>query len=280
MKYIKVFEKWGINSNIEQYAKEYFDEIKDDDKNTYNFLYKNDKGNYYFDLTIQKSDKKNKLGYFTYNKENGQISNLRINLSNREDYSTLLHELKHLDRHTRVRKTGAIRKAKAWSDELEYSRVSYLLYLLDPDEFEAKLHGYYADIDIYLSENLPENADKSLVLKYIKNFLISYKDNSYLLYRRRAKGDDIKIENVADEDYLKRLFTALIDGDVVKKNTLKYSLKKLGNMIKSIVGLNYFDDAYYNKTIKYINKILNMNVAKFNKKFDRMCYGLVDKYSS
>lgn len=49
-------------------------------------------------------------------------------------------------------------------------------------------------------------------------------------------------------------------------------------MIKSIVGLNYFDEAYYNKTIKYINKILNMNVTKFGKKFDRMCYGLVDKY--
>ena len=138
------------------------------------------------------------------------------------------------------------------------------------------MHSYYADIDIYLSENLPKNTEKPLVLKYIKNFLASYKDNSYQLYKRNSSY--IKIENIANEDYLKRLFTALIDGDVVKKYTLKYSIKKLETMIKSIVGLNHFDETYYNKTIKYINKILNMNVTKFGKKFDRMCYGLVDKY--
>lgn len=274
MKYIKLFEKWGINSEIESYAKEYFEVINDDTKrDRFNFLYKNDKGNYYFDLIIRKSDNANKLGYFTYNKAMGCMT---INLSNRGDYSTLLHELKHLDRHTRVKKTSSFRKVKAWSDKLEYSKVSYLLYLLDPDEFEAKLHSYYADIDIYLSENLPKNTEKPLVLKYIKNFLASYKDNSYQLYKRNSSY--IKIENIADEDYLKRLFTALIDGDVVKKYTLKYSIKKLETMIKSIVGLNHFDETYYNKTIKYINKILNMNVTKFGKKFDRMCYGLVDKY--
>ena len=102
MKYIKLFEKWGINSEIESYAKEYFEVINDDTKrDRFNFLYKNDKGNYYFDLTIRKSDNANKLGYFTYNKKMGWMT---INLSNRGDYSTLLHELKHLDRHTRVKK--------------------------------------------------------------------------------------------------------------------------------------------------------------------------------
>lgn len=275
MKYIKVFEKWGINTNIEQYAKEYFARIMaDKERDRFNFLYKNDKGNYYFDLTIRKNDKKENLGYFTYDKKMGWMT---INLSNRNDYSTLLHELKHLDRHTRVKKTTSIRKAKGWSDEMEYSRLNYLLYLLDPDEFEAKLHGYYADIDAYLEEHLPENPDKALVLKYINNYLASYKDNSHLLYKSKS---EIMIEKIAGEDYLKRLFTALMDGNVVKKNTIKYSLSKLTSLIKSIVGLDYFDDAYYTKTIRYLNKILNFNLVKFNRKFNRMCYGLVDKYSS
>lgn len=272
MKYIKLFEKWGINTDVESQAKRYFDEIKNDDKNSYDFLYQNDTGNYYFKLTIKYTEK-NKLGYFTYDDKGG----LYINLSNRNDYSTLAHELKHLDRHTRVKKKSKIRLVKLWSDKLEYNRSNYLLYLLDPDEFEAKLHGYYIDIDEYLSKNLPENPEKSVVLKHIKDYLKDYRDSSFLLYKRRNKP--IKVENIADENYLKRLFNALIDGDVVKKNTLKYSLRKLSSMIKSVVGLNHFDDAYYNKTIKYINKILNFNVIKFSKKFDRMCYGLVDKYA-
>ena len=33
------------------------------------FLYKNDKVNYYFDFTIRKSVNANKLGYFTYKKK-------------------------------------------------------------------------------------------------------------------------------------------------------------------------------------------------------------------
>ena len=267
MKYIKLFEGFGINKGVEYWAQEYFYEIQKSNSDKFHFKYSNDKGEFEFDLTISQRSKYNK-GHFSY--QTG-INDMVINIADRNDYSTLLHELKHLDRFTRVAKTGSLRKLKQWSGLLEDNKLNTIFYLLDPDEFEARLHGYYSDLDKYLSKNVPSDADNKLVFKYVKQFLRETDDVSWGLYQSRS---EIKVQNFADEDYLKRLFIALIEGDAVKK----YSLKYLKNIIKSIVGMNKFDNEYYEKTIRYINKILNKNRLKFKKKFDRMVYGLVDKY--
>ena len=139
MRYIKLFEKWGINKELEDLTDEYMTSIKNNpEQNDFNFVFYHELGNYLFKVKIKELGGK-KEGNITYDvaEVNGKkrTSNFVITLSDRNDKSTLLHELKHFDRIIRIGPDdGTIRKSLKWVDFIDNDfnpNIRSIFYLLN-----------------------------------------------------------------------------------------------------------------------------------------------------
>lgn len=109
----KLNEKLGISQDMEQQVDDYMKTIRSKPiSKVFKLLYKCDLGNYYFKLVID--PKITSEGYFT--SDPSSITGLEIHLKDRDDESTLLHEVKHLDYY--LRKKG---KTKTIYDRMERS---------------------------------------------------------------------------------------------------------------------------------------------------------------
>ncbi len=95
----KLNERLGISQDLEQQVEGYMKTIADrPQSNTFDLLYQCDLGNYRFKLIID--TKLDNEGYFTG--DHGSIGGMEIYLNDREDESTLLHEVKHLDYYVKI----------------------------------------------------------------------------------------------------------------------------------------------------------------------------------
>lgn len=281
MKYIKVFEKWGINQELEDYTEYYISEmLKNPNKKKYSFIYKNEKGTYPFDIIIKNFKIKTQTGQFTSYSDKVKYE---IQLTKRDDYSVLLHELKHFDRHVRKGYYNDILSKGIQQNFKKYSKSLYkIFYLFNTDEFEAKYHGYYVDINNYLSKNLKENPTSkdvtSMIDYYLKNI---EKDKSFEVWKIDFEIDILKN---AERKEIITLFNKILKNDDIIFPTIylgmdiKSSFKSLVSFIKNKLGIYEITPENLGKLVKETNLLVNRNKEKFRKKFNRLYTIMVDKY--
>ena len=289
MRYIKLFEKWGINKELEDLTDEYMTSIKNNpEQNDFNFVFYHELGNYLFKVKIKELGGK-KEGNITYDvaEVNGKkrTSNFVITLSDRNDKSTLLHELKHFDRIIRIGPDdGTIRKSLKWVDFIDNDfnpNIRSIFYLLNDDEFEAKYHGYYSQIDKYLSENLIENPTREDVINQINFFLkLPSTDKSYTWWKNNLY---FKLELLGDKKYVEKLFDLLINGEITPMLIPSLNMRELFTSVKTYIrqklGIKTkLEKEQIQKAIIQIEKLINKNKEKYRKKFNRIYSIMVDKY--
>ena len=281
MRYIKLFEKWGINKELEDLTDEYMTSIKNNpEQNDFNFVFYHELGNYLFKVKIKELGGK-KEGNITYDvaEVNGKkrTSNFVITLSDRNDKSTLLHELKHFDRIIRIGPDdGTIRKSLKWVDFIDNDfnpNIKSIFYLLNDDEFEAKYHGYYSQIDKYLSENLIENPTREDVINQINFFLkLPSTDKSYTWWKNNLY---FKLELLGDKKYVEKLFDLLINGEITPMLIPSLNMRELFTSVKTYIrqklGIKTkLEKEQIQKAIIQIEKLINKNKEKYRKKFNRI----------
>ena len=289
MRYIKLFEKWGINKELEDLTDEYMTSIKNNpEQNDFNFVFYHELGNYLFKVKIKELGGK-KEGNITYDvaEVDGKkrTSNFVITLSDRNDKSTLLHELKHFDRIIRIGPDdGTIRKSLKWVDFIDNDfnpNIRSIFYLLNDDEFEAKYHGYYSQIDKYLSENLIENPTREDVINQINFFLkLPSTDKSYTWWKNNLY---FKLELLGDKKYVEKLFDLLINGEITPMLIPSLNMRELFTSVKTYIrqklGIKTkLEKEQIQKAIIQIEKLINKNKEKYRKKFNRIYSIMVDKY--
>ena len=289
MRYIKLFEKWGINKELEDLTDEYMTSIKENpEQNDFNFVLYHELGNYVFKVKIKELGGKTE-GNITYDVDivNGKkrTSNFLITLSDRNDKSTLLHELKHFDRIIRMGPDdGAIRKSLKWVDFIDNDfnpGIKSIFYLLNDDEFEAKYHGYYSKIDQYLEKNLIENPTREDVINQINFFLkLPSTDKSYTWWKNNLY---FKLELLGDKKYVEKLFDLLINGEITPMVIPSLNMRELFTSVKTYIrqklGIKTkLEKEQIQKAIIQIEKLINKNKEKYRKKFNRIYSIMVDKY--
>ena len=142
MRYLKSFnERLGVNLDIDAQVDEYFKCINNSDKKTFQFIYKNEKGEFPFTLYI--SNLNGSSGNFAMDITTGEMS---IYLRSRTDHSTLLHEVKHLDFATRKRDYHKellylANKSLSGVGSLDpLSKITHIFYIFNDNEFQSKYH--------------------------------------------------------------------------------------------------------------------------------------------
>jgi hypothetical protein len=286
MKHIKVFEKWGINQEVEDSAKYYVQQmLNEPNKNKYTFTYYSSKGDYDFDIIIYKFKDKNKSGDFEYyhsNNSDNKTSDYTIRITKRDDIGTLIHELKHFDRHLRKGiNTDMLSVGTNIMHNMKTTKqMQQIFYLFNIDEFEARYHEYYSEIDDYLSKNLKENPTNKEVVEMINYYLKHIDNKTYLLWKIDF---NIDILNNSNKKELIKLFNKILDNKpllpIVNFNDLKGTYKSLVRFIKSEIGMEVTPENF-NKLVKKLNSQINKNKEKFNKKFNRLYSIMVDKYTN
>jgi hypothetical protein len=289
MRYIKLFEKWGINKELEDLTDEYMTSIKNNPKqNDFNFVLYHELGNYLFKLKIKELGGKTE-GNITYDVDivNGKkrTSNFLITLSDRNDKSTLLHELKHFDRIIRMGPDdGTIRKSLKWVNFIDNDfnpGIKSIFYLLNDDEFEAKYHGYYSKIDQYLEKNLIENPTREDVINQINFYLkLPECDKSYTYWKNNVY---LKFSKFGDEKYIEKLFDLLINGEITPMIIPSLNMRELFTSVKTYIrqklGIKTkLEKQQIERAIDVIEKLVNKNKEKYRKKFNRIYSIMVDKY--
>ena len=285
MKHIKVFEKWGINQEVEDSAKYYHQEmLRDPDKEKYRFTYHSSKGDFDFDIIIGKFKNSNMYGEFVYyNNEDSEnkTSGYYIKLTDINDLSTLIHELKHFDRHLRKGpNTDILSLGTMKMSNMKVSQLTYkIFYMFNVDEFEARLHEYYLNIDDYLSKNLKKNPTSKDVVTLVDHYLEKVDDGTFKIWKIDF---NIDITKNSTKKELINIFNEILDNKPLLPNLnfndIKGTYKSLIRFIKSQIGIEVTIDNFDN-LVKKVNLEINKNRKKFNKKFNRLYSVMVDKYT-
>jgi len=158
MKYLQRFdERLGISQDMEQQVEGYMKTIRERPiSKVFKLLYQCDLGSYFFKLVIDPKMEPN--GYFTGSST--FVGDLEIHLKDREDESTLLHEVKHLDYY--LRKKGRTKniydrmeRSIPASDKTKVSQrtlglLEHIFYIYDENEFQSKYTSFYKSFDLFL----------------------------------------------------------------------------------------------------------------------------------
>jgi hypothetical protein len=303
MRYIKIFEKWGIDKTLEELADKLISSIKAE-PNTKRFTFDFDNGVsdiYTFNLIVKYLGPKtegrfNYDGRWIYNEEhktNTFDGEITIYLADRNDKSTLLHELKHFDRFIRRGKKGSgyytgkdsiLRAGLNWSDKIgnDFSPgIKSMFYLLNDDEFEAKYHGYYVDIDQYLEKNLIENPTKEDVINQINFYLkLPECDKSYSWWKNEVY---LKFDKQADNKHIQKIFDLLINGEITPMIIPYTKIRELLSSVKTYIRMKFgiktkLEKEQIKDLINQVEILINRNKEKYRKKFNKIYSIMVDKY--
>ena len=179
MKHLDKFnEKMGLNMDIKSQCDKIYAEInlpENKKKNKFKFVLYTDKGNTFFDLLVDKASglKYPTQGQFRRNRITDK--ELEIGLLNRNDRSTLLHEMKHMYNLIMNKKQYSsdfyktLNFSKDQEAEEEY-KFTWVFYIFDQDEFEAKYHDYYIHLDEYIGKNISKRPTEWEIIGLWKKF--------------------------------------------------------------------------------------------------------------
>tara|TARA_R110000772_G_scaffold20466_5_gene56959 strand:+ start:115168 stop:116016 length:849 start_codon:yes stop_codon:yes gene_type:complete len=280
MKYVKLFEKWGISDDLKDFTMVCMKEIHENPKkNKFSQVHKINQISYPFKIIIKKDLVS--LGQYSYydnpvkgDNSDGPPYNMRIYLKDRHDFSTLLHEIKHLDKA--IRQSSPFNKLlrKGLKSSEEGSKLKTLFYCLDDDEFEAKYHGYYVKISFYLYNNLEENPTNDDVFKSINYYLNNLEEDLSFTYWTNSKY--LKLTDYTKTNELYDVFDKMINGG---NYTYGIIPKKIGDYLRKKFNIrNNQNKREIERIIVKTEKLLNRNKIKYRRKFLRLYTLMVDKY--
>jgi hypothetical protein len=301
MRYIKIFEKWGIDKKLEELTDKFMSIIEaEPNKKVFKLEFDNGINDIYiFKLIIKELAHRttgsfNNDGRWIYNQEQKRYTfdgQLVIYMANRHDKATLLHELKHFDRFIRRGNAGyysgkdaILRAGLNWSNKLgsEFNPgVNSMFYLLNDDEFEAKYHSYYNEIDEYLAKNLIENPTKEDVINQINFYLKSPQcDKSYTWWKNEVY---LKFDKHGDKHHIEKIFDLLINGEItpmiIPSLKMRELLVSVKTYIKQKLGIKTkLEKEEIKNLITKVENLINKNKEKYRKKFNRIYSIMVDKY--
>ena len=283
MKHLKLFEAFGIDTNIEHQVDVYFRKIQSEPNQLrFNFLFQNDQVNCYFDLII--NPKLNSEGKFIEYK-----GKLEVHIKNRNDLPTLLHEVKHLDYRIKNKKLSETMYHKAKEILNNYSNTpSYLIlmfYVYDENEFQSKYHGYYKEFKEYCKGKIDSESTldqlKNLWLKY----LLSCDDTTWCYY---LIDKEFKFSNfISDKKLDNCLYHMLEAGITTKPDIFKWSknwitnnIKYVWNQVRVKFGIYTKEErAEIDKLRKYFENTFKKRHSKMKRKFARMVILVAQQYN-
>ncbi len=302
MKYLKTFERLGISDDLEQQVRKYMDKIEQEPTNNrFKFLYRNNKGHYYFDLII-KPDLSPERGSFNTNKNNFGATSLFIELKDRKDFSTLLHEVKHLDYWTRNGKKRSeysisginltTSDDKNLVSKKSLSRMSSFFYVYDDNEFQSKYHSYYNDFMEFMDDivkHLEETKSNHKLttddIRHLwKGFLQEHDDTTWSYY---TTNKTFRFKDYFTEPELNKIFLYMLsdydDGRKIYTNTYidiaSYFVWRTKRDFK--LTFNYFtkeQKTFVNSFIKHFETDINKRIAKYRKRMTRIVTLACERY--
>lgn len=289
MKYIQSFnEKFGIKNRLSDQVDGYFQHIQENpDKNEFTFYYAYDRLNMkdiIQKFTVKIGKLKGLEGQYSFDKKTKETT---ILLGDRNNKSTLLHELKHVD--YALYKDGfyndifhvakdRLEKNLSKKDKLNYAQEMF--YLLDQNEFEARYHGYYIDFDEFIKNSQINNPTPGQIYDLFEKFLSQTSDVSWTWY---VKDDEFKFEDYFSNSLINRLFNQF----VYTKDFYSDEYENMFKYIKSIfkksyrkIFNSYTDEEIIEikKTKKLFERKINQRLPKYKKKLFKLVSLMIEKW--
>lgn len=251
-------ESLGISKDLVDQVDEYYKEIQNEPReNIFSFVYYSAGKNTFFKVTVDP-----KMG----NAGDFNSGNLNIRIKNRKDKPTLLHEVKHLDHFLRKGRKFATKKYP-YGDWSCKDTIKYIAYVYEPTEIESKYHGYYAEVNSYISKKIKDNPspDKHIIVKWVNEALSKSSDHSYTWY---SIEDLFKLKNHMSNNKMYDLY-------LMMKNKGKSSLV---DKVLNLLGINWNKD--FDQFITDFNESVNRKQRKCWRKFRRIYSVFIDKYAT
>jgi hypothetical protein len=292
MKYLKRFdERLGISQDMEKQVEGYMKTIREKPiSKTFRLLYQCDLGNYFFKLIID--PKIGSEGYFTGSST--FIGDLEIHLKDREDESTLLHEVKHLDYY--LRKKGRTKniydrmeRSVSDSDKTKVSQrtlvlLEHIFYIYDENEFQSKYTSFYKSFDLFLSKQ-----NKEFTTTEIKNLFFDFKqwteDSVFSWYTQADSNYNFTFDKFVDKDELRVVFNYIISEHSRRtfKNPYLDFLSYLVADIKKNIKIRFKlftnkEKVEIEKAIRFFEKDINKRIQKYKKRMSRIVTLACEKY--
>lgn len=274
-----IFEKMGIINELEIISDDIISKINDKEYLKYemNYLGFNIIINIYvlYDKKLLGDFQVELLGDFQVENSDKFEFNIRLNGL---DKSTLIHELKHLDRCIRrnfktdsyfyinhigsliVKNYKFLFKSK---DDIELLLDTF--YFCNPDEFESHYHNIFNDIRNELklnNDNEYNTIDNIIKNEYIYKLYKYYYENKFDLLDFFNSNSDC---NIFLDEFIKRqdLFYNKKDEKITKNDKIKYWFKSKINKI-------IFNDEINKSLLKQINYYINKHIQNSYKKFYKL----------
>ena len=296
MKYLQRFdERLGISQDMEKQVEDYMKTIREKPiSKVFRLLYQCDLGCYFFRLVID--PKINAEGYFT-----GSSTliggDLEIHLKDREDESTLLHEVKHLDYYLRKKgKTKTIydrmERSVSNSDKTKVSQrtlglLEHIFYIYDENEFQSKYTSLYKDFDLFLSKQNKDFTKSEITelfldsQKWTKDTIFSW----YTVGWGQEANYNFTFDKFVDKDELRVVFNYIISEHSRRtfKNPYLDFLSYLVADIKKNIKIRFklFTDKEkieIEKAIRFFEKDINKRIQKYKRRMSRIVTLSCEKY--
>lgn len=286
----KIDERLGISQDMEQQVEGYMKTIREKPiSKVFKLLYQCDLGSYFFKLIID--PKIDSEGYFTGSST--FVGDLEIYLKDREDESTLLHEVKHLDYY--LRKKGRTKniydrmeRSISNSDKTKVSQrtlglLEHIFYIYDENEFQSKYTSFYKSFDLFLSKQ-----NKDFTTSEIKELFFDYKkwtEDRVFSWYTVASDYDFTFDKFVDKDELRVVFNYIISEHSRRtfKNPYLDFLSYLVADVKKNIKIRFklFTDkekVEIEKAIRFFEKDINKRIQNYKRRMSRIVTLACEKY--
>ena len=285
----KLNERLGISQDMEQQVEGYMETIREKPiSKVFRLLYQCDLGNYFFKLVIDPNI--DSEGYFTGSPISGD---LEIHLKDREDESTLLHEVKHLDYHLRKKgKTKNIydrmERSISNSDKTKVSKrtlglLEHIFYIYDENEFQSKYTSFYKSFDLFLSKQ-----NKDFTTSEITELFLDSKQwtkDSVFSWYTVASDYNFTFDKFVDKYELRVVFNYIISEHSRRtfKNPYLDFLSYLVADIKKNIKIRFKlftgkEKLEIEKAIRFFEKDINKRIQKYKRRMSRIVTLACEKY--
>lgn len=281
-------EKLGINYDLIEQGRAMF-KIMYNDKNPkkeYKFTYKPKGTNISREFKVIIDERKKSKG--AYNQLTNTITLKEI------DFSTLIHELQHLDYSLRTDKVDYFRKIK--NDLIHMDDDNLLmdvLYLMDENEFRSRYLDFYNDVNVMLHYSKQEGVDinKEYIDTVIKSTIM--KDTYLFIYYYIAKDDVtlyqflnvISDGKLKDKDIDHMLYKSIKSSEVdeepsiIKSMINHYTQKNIISPLKKMLNIYSKSDKSEMQKIKNkLEKITKLRAEKYRRKLNRVYTLMYEKW--
>lgn len=286
----KIDERLGISQDMEKQVEGYMKTIRERPiSKVFRLLYQCDLGNYFFKLIID--PKIDAEGYFTGSST--FVGDLEIHLKDREDESTLLHEVKHLDYY--LRKNGKTKniydrmeRSISNSDKTKVSQrtlglLEHIFYIYDENEFQSKYTSFYKSFDLFLSKQ-----NKDFTTSEITELFFDFKkwtEDKVFSWYTVASDYNFTFDKFVDKDELRVVFNYIISEHSRRtfKNPYLDFLSYLVADVKKNIKIRFklFTDKEkieIEKAIRFFEKDINKRIQKYKRRMSRIVTLACEKY--